>query len=203
MNYIKKFLIIIILIQCSSCTNNELKSKILEAYESSSNLNNDSLDIHKLEILKVRKVGSAYRDSITINTNNFIANSEIKKLDLIDKKAELIRKNIKNYQKLLDIGKKENFEEYNNQIVVSGHNLVELMNDSLQIENHLKILGSKNKKIRLDNNNSNSKFLTLVEYYLKAENANTEINDTLQILFNKDYIHVFIKDSIASEYNGR
>ena len=198
----KKNLFLAILLLTFSCKNDRTETQLKKIYEEIAHTNNDSLIIENLEILKFSKVDLDYVKNTQINNLNHIIDLKKKVIDNDKENIRLLKRNIKNRNKLIKLNHKEK-EEYLAEIQLDKLNLKKTENDIEKNENSIAIIHQKIVLLKAEIGQNKESEFNLVEYVFKGSINNEKVNDTISLLMGKDYLPKFVNNDRFTDYMGK
>ncbi len=196
----KKINIIILTFLIISCNHENFEKEIIRAYNIESKVQNDSINIKKIKILKVSNVDGKQFKTIRISSLNNAINLRRKQIEMLIQKRDLIIRIISNTKELIKLSSIKN-NEYervlkNNELEKNKTELrIKEFEDDISYTSQQIVLIKADKK---DENEINKK---LIKYVFYGSINNDKINDTLQILFDNEFEYNFIRNDRFSLYH--
>ncbi len=196
----KKINIIILTFLIISCNHENFEKEIIRAYNIESKVQNDSINIKKIKILKVSNVDGKQFKTIRISSLNNAINLRRKQIEMLIQKRDLIIRIISNTKELIKLSSIKN-NEYervlkNNELEKNKTELrIKEFEDDISYTSQQIVLIKADKK---DENEINKK---LIKYVFYGSINNDKIIDTLQILFDNEFEYNFIRNDRFSLYH--
>ncbi len=197
----KKILNIIILTSLIiSCNHENFEKEIIRAYNIESEVQNDSISIEKIKILKISNVDGKQFKTIRINSLNNAINLRRKQIEMLIKQRDLtidIISSNKVLMNLYSIKNSKNEREVKDKELEK--NKIELR--IKEFEDDINYTSQQIVLIKADSKAENEINKKLIEYVFYGSINNDKIIDTLQIMFNNEFDYNFIRNDRFSLYH--
>jgi len=197
----KKILNIIILTSLIiSCNHENFEKEIIRAYNIESKIQNDSVSIKKIKILKISDVGKKQFKKIRISSLNNAINLRRKQIEMLIQQRNLIIDVISNTKELIKLYSVKN-SKYER---ILKNKELEKNKTELRIkefEDDISYTSQQIVLIKADTKAENEINKKLIKYVFYGSINNDKIIDTLQILFNNEFDYNFIRNDRFSLYH--